>query len=68
MNESKKTFIRISNVVQRTGKSRSSIYRDMANKQFPRSVKIGDKTVAWLESDIDNWIEERINLTKGTAA
>lgn len=61
----KKNLIRIANVIARTGKSRSSIYRDMKNKTFPASVSIGEKTVAWLESDIDGWIEERIELSKG---
>jgi prophage regulatory protein len=28
----------------------------MANGEFPRSVPIGERTVGWLESEIDNWI------------
>jgi len=60
MYRSKKRFLRLAKVVDRTGKSRSAVYRDMANNQFPASIKTGENTVAWLESDIDDWIDSRI--------
>lgn len=39
-----------------TGLSRSSIYAGMKDGTFPRPVRVGKRAVAWLESDIERWI------------
>lgn len=54
-------LIRIKEVQSMTGKSRSSIYADMAAGVFPASVKIGAKSVAWAEAAISKWIEDRLS-------
>ena len=53
-------LMRLHEVVQLTGVSRSTIYRWMANGEFPKQISLGGKTVAWLESDVDDWIQLRI--------
>jgi len=53
-------FLRLPEVKSRTGFSRSSIYLFVQNGTFPRPVRIGGRAVAWLESDIDEWIEARL--------
>jgi len=58
MSTRKKRIIRIQEVMIRTGKSRSAIYRDIANDKFPAQIKTGDNTVGWLESAVDGWIEQ----------
>ncbi len=47
-------------VEARTGLSRSTLYDKMSAGTFPRPVSLGEKSVGWLESEIDNWIEERV--------
>lgn len=42
------------------GYGRATIYRLMATGQFPRSYSLGARAVAWLESEIDAWIEARV--------
>ena len=49
-------LLRLSSVIDRTGLSKSSIYKQIQEHAFPRQVRIGDRAVAWLESDIDRWI------------
>jgi len=47
--------------VQRmTGLSRSSLYRLIASKEFPPPIKLSEKCVAWLESEVSEWIASRI--------
>jgi prophage regulatory protein len=46
-------------VLDRTGLSNSSLYEKMAAGLFPRSVKIGQRSVAWREHEIEEWIESR---------
>lgn len=52
-------FLRMPAVVRLTGLGRSTIYRLMAESKFPRSVRLGDRAVAWRQSDVDRWSEER---------
>lgn len=46
-----------------TGLGRSSIYRYISLGLFPKPIRLGNRTVGWLESDINNWIEEKINAS-----
>jgi prophage regulatory protein len=54
-------FIRRNQVQQITGLSRSSIYAMVADGTFPKQIKIGRRAVAWLETEIDDWMHERIS-------
>ena len=49
--------------IQKTGLSKSSIYDLIARDQLPRPVRLsptGGRSVAFVESEIDTWIAERI--------
>lgn len=57
---SKQTLIRLKNVLSKTGLSRSHTYALIGQGRFPKPVKLSEKSVAWVESEIDYWIEQRI--------
>lgn len=57
-------FIRIKTVMDMTGKSRSAIYAEMAAGQFPKQLQISARSVAWTESSINKWIQDKINPPK----
>lgn len=42
-----------------TGKSRSSVYRDIKAGTFPAPVKIGPRSIAWKSTDIADWVSSR---------
>lgn len=52
-------LLRLNDVIERTGLGRATIYLWMQEGKFPQRVKIGSHTVAWKESDIDDWISSR---------
>ncbi len=52
-------LLRLPAIMQLTGLCRSTIYRMIANKQFPRPCKIGDWAVAWRLIEIEAWIDHR---------
>jgi prophage regulatory protein len=52
-------IIRLAEVKARTGLSTSAIYEAVAASRFPRQLKISTKSVGWLASEIDAWIEDR---------
>ena len=52
-------LLRLSDVMHRVGLGRSTIYRWMDEGKFPRPHSISDYCVRWLESDIDDWIQQK---------
>jgi prophage regulatory protein len=57
-------MIRLPTVIEQTGLSRSSIYLRMKNNKFPKSISLGDRAIAWLEADIEQWLEDKITASK----
>ncbi|MBJ7439624.1 MAG: AlpA family transcriptional regulator [Sphingopyxis sp.] len=51
-------IIRLPTVLARTGLSRSTIYRKMAEGTFPAQVKISIHGAGWYESAINRWIAD----------
>lgn len=52
-------FLRMPSVMQMTGLGRSTIYRLMAQQQFPCPVRLGVRAVAWRRSELDMWSQTR---------
>jgi prophage regulatory protein len=52
-------LLRLPEVKQRTGLSRSTIYAIEAAGRFPRRVPLGPRAVAWLDSEVSAWITAR---------
>lgn len=52
-------FIRLREVLHRTGLGRSTVYRWMEEGRFPKSVRLGGRSVAWIEHEIDEWLQDR---------
>lgn len=53
-------FIRRKAVEERTGLARSTIYQMVNEGRFPRPVRLGGRAVAWLETEINDWVDARI--------
>ncbi len=53
-------LLRLKQVEMKTGLKRSQVYLYMKNGTFPQSIKIGPASVAWLESEIDEWINLKL--------
>jgi prophage regulatory protein len=51
-------IIRLKTVLSRTGLSRSTIYRTIAEGSFPAQFKISTHGAGWHESDINRWITD----------
>jgi prophage regulatory protein len=56
-------FLRIGTVVRITGLGRSTIYRLMADAQFPSPVRLTKRVVAWRRTDLERWSEGRPTAT-----
>lgn len=61
-------LIRIKDVMERTGLARSTIYKYISLGQFPQPIKLGTRSVAWVESEINTWINDSIKRRDDDAA
>ena len=53
-------ILRLPEVKERTGLSRSTIYLYISKGAFPASISLGPRTVGWIESEIEEWLQSRI--------
>lgn len=52
-------FLRLRSVISMTGLGRSTIYRLVAQKQFPSPVRLAVRAIAWRRVDLERWIAAR---------
>jgi len=60
-NQEKLFIIRCNQVQKRTGLSRSTIYLRIQKGNFPKPINLGMRAVGWIETEIDQWIKDRID-------
>lgn len=59
-NNTPNRFIKLPEVKRLTSLSTSEIYRRLEAKAFPLQIRLGAKSVAWIESEIHEWINQQI--------
>jgi prophage regulatory protein len=57
-------ILRLPQVKTRVGLSRSSIHSAVAQKRFPRPIKLGARSVGWLESEIEAWLRQQVEQSR----
>lgn len=57
-------ILRRKQVQIRTGLSRSTIYQYIKDGVFPKPVPLGPRAVGWLESEVSEWIAERVKIAR----
>lgn len=48
--------------------TRQHTWREVKAKRFPAPVRLGGNTIAWIEDEIDAWLDQRITERNGAAA
>ena len=51
-------------VIQKTGLSRSTIYSLISKKEFPDPIKLSQRSVGWVESEVESWLETKLLSTR----
>jgi prophage regulatory protein len=51
-------ILRLKSVLNRTGLSRSTLYRKIERGTFPMQVRISDRCIGWRESDVERWLSD----------
>ncbi len=58
-------IVRLPQVIQKTGLSRSTLYSLINSGDFPQKIKLSPRAMSFLESEIDSWIADRVTASKG---
>lgn len=58
-------LLRLPDVTQRAGISRSTVYEYVARGRFPAPVRVGARAVRWRASDVSRWLESLTKTTEG---
>lgn len=61
-------LLRLPRVREATGLARSTIYQLVSENRFPRPIKISERSTAWVASEIQEWVEQRIAASRRVAA
>jgi prophage regulatory protein len=56
-----KRIIKLPEVIRKVGLGKTEIYQRISEGTFPKQVRLGGRSVGWVESEIDDWIEKRIS-------
>ncbi|MBP2167952.1 prophage regulatory protein [Erwinia toletana] len=59
------SLMRLPKVMQKTSLGRSYIYHLIKQGEFPQPVKVGPRSVAWVESEVNDWIANKITQRDG---
>ncbi len=57
-------FLRMSEVEDKIGYKKSWIYKAVKDGQFPEPVKLGQRAIAFIEDEIDEWMLARIEKSR----
>ena len=60
-------ILRLGSVLERTGLSRSTLYRKIERGSFPAQVRISDRCIGWRESDIERWLRNPMHYSRTEA-
>jgi prophage regulatory protein len=60
MTDTPDRILRLKTVLERTGLSRSTMYRKMQNGSFPKNIQISTRCTGWRESAVNEWMRNPI--------
>lgn len=56
MTDTSDRILRLKSVLDRTGLTRSTLYRKMESGSFPRQLKLSARCAGWRESAVAEWM------------
>ena len=58
-------ILRLNTVLDRTGLSRATLYRKVADGTFPKQIRIATRCMGWRESAINDWLRNPMFYSVG---
>jgi len=57
-------ILKLTEVKLITGLSGSTIYRLISQGDFPKQIKLSERSSGWLQSEVEQWLNERIAASR----
>ena len=57
-------ILKLPDVIKITGLARSTVYKLINENRFPKQIKSTSFSSGWLQSEISQWIDERIAASR----
>jgi prophage regulatory protein len=57
-------IIKLPAVIKLSALSSATIYRLIKKGEFPKQIKLSERSSGWLLSEVEQWLEEKINKRK----
>ena len=54
--------LKLKDVLSKTGLGKTTLYKLISLSEFPKPIGLGLRSVGWLESEIEAWIQEKVNV------
>ena len=55
-------LIRLPEVRQKVGMSKSQIYKLIAQDKFPKPLKVSRRISCWVVAEVDSWVKNKIEI------
>ena len=65
VSNSEERIIRLKTVLERTGLSRSTLYRKIGRGTFPKQIRIAERCAGWRQSAVDAWLNNPMFYSAG---
>ncbi|EBX9477389.1 AlpA family phage regulatory protein [Salmonella enterica subsp. enterica serovar Abony] len=62
--KNKQRLIKTKDVLTRVQRSKAWLYKQLKAGTFPKPVRIGSRSISFVESEVNYWIEERISASR----
>ena len=59
-----KAILRLNATLAKTGLSRSVLYSEISKGNFPKQINLSERSIGFLESEVENWIDERVKSSR----
>lgn len=59
-------ILRLTEVIERTGLSRSTIYLRVSKGEFPSPISLGGRSIGFLEDEYDDWVAQQVEKSRDT--
>jgi len=57
-------ILRLTEVIERTGLSRSTIYLRVSKGEFPSPISLGGRSIGFLENEYDDWVAQQVEKSR----
>ncbi|TPL36729.1 AlpA family phage regulatory protein [Mesorhizobium sp. B2-4-8] len=64
-NDNSPTLVSLNDAARMTSLSRTMVNRYRAEGRFPSAVPLGDRRIAFIRSEVTEWIQARIDDARG---